>query len=101
MEPVHARALWFFGQSDKFGAPLGQGIEGVLIKAFPRMEPIAHQVVAMLQRHGLLSEPFFNNGVTFVTPLGRELLSMLQEEGVALDARVKIDESGAETDAGG
>jgi hypothetical protein len=81
LEPIHARALWLLGQRDKLNPGQPDGIEGLLSKVFPNMAPVASQVVAVLTRHGLVSEPFYANGVIGLSPLGREILQLLVEAG--------------------
>ncbi len=39
------------------------GLDGMLAEAFPAMAEVASQVAAVLTRHGLVTEPFYANGV--------------------------------------
>lgn len=79
--PIHARGLWVFGQFPKTNPGAFGDIPGLLTRFVPAMEPVADQVAGVLRRHGLISEPFWANGIIGITPLGRRLLQLLVEEG--------------------
>jgi len=41
---------------------------------------VANQVGAFLFRNGLVTDPFYVNGILSVTPLGRQVLALVTEE---------------------
>lgn len=80
IEPIHARALWLFGRRRLLN-PGKSGLDGTVADAFPSMAPVASQIAAVLTRHGLVTEPFYANGVVGLTDFGREILQMLIDAG--------------------
>jgi len=80
IEPIHARALWLLS-IQRLVNPGKPGLEGMLANAFPTMAPVASQVAAVLARHGLVTEPFYNNGVIGLSTFGQEILQMLIDAG--------------------
>lgn len=80
IEPIHARALWLLGKR-RLVNPGKAGLDGMLADAFPSMAPVASQVAAVMSRHGLVTEPFYANGVVGLSSFGREILQMLINAG--------------------
>lgn len=80
IEPIHARALWLLGRR-RLVNPGNPGLDGMLAEAFPAMAQVASQVAAVLMRHGLVTEPFYANGVIGLSRFGQEILQMLIDAG--------------------
>lgn len=80
IEPIHARALWLLGRR-RLVNPGKPGLDGMVADAFPSMAPVASQVASVLTRHGLVTEPFYANGVVGLSSFGREILQMLIDAG--------------------
>jgi hypothetical protein len=95
MDPPHIRALALIAERGRFnpgtvsGTTLGQWLQDV----FPGLGGVSDQVAAFLVGNGLVTDPFYVNGVLSVTDLGRMVLDLVREAG-ANDSPTK-NEGGA------
>lgn len=82
LDPPHVRALALIAGVGRFSpGPVGStDVLGDWLKTnFPGLGPVAHQVAAFLLRNGLVTDPFYVNGVLSVTDLGRLVLQLISE----------------------
>jgi hypothetical protein len=82
MDPPHIRALALIVERGRFnpgnvsgaGVTLGQWLQD----AFPGLGGVSNQVAAFLVGNGLVTDPFYVNGVLSVTELGRMVLDLVR-----------------------
>ena len=80
LDPPHVRALALIANVGRFSpGPVGSTdvLGGWLKENFPGLGPVAHQVAAFLLRNGLVTDPFYVNGVLSITELGTLVLQLI------------------------
>jgi hypothetical protein len=93
MDPPHVRALALIAERGGFNPGLATGGSDSfgrwLEEAFPGLGEVSNQVGAFLVGNGLVTNPFYANGVLSVTTLGRMVLELITASGApAGDAAV-------------
>jgi hypothetical protein len=85
MDPPHIRALALIAEQGAFNpGQVSGGTDSLglwLQNAFPGLGSVASQVSAFLVGNGLVTDPFYVNGVLAITDLGRLVLHMVQDAG--------------------
>lgn len=77
MQPAHARALDALCEHCPTNPTHAGGLDGLIAVLVPGTDESASQIAAVLQAHGLVSEPFYSNGIIEVTPLGLRIRRLL------------------------
>jgi len=82
MDPPHIRALALIAELGRFNPSAGIGATdalGVCLQqVFPGLGSVASQVGAFLVGNGLVTNPFYVNGILAVTDLGRTVLELVR-----------------------
>lgn len=81
-DPPHIRALALIAQVGRFNPSTGIGATDALgvwlQEVFPGLGSVASQVGSFLVGNGLVTNPFYVNGVLAVTDLGRTVLELVR-----------------------
>ena len=89
MDPPHIRALALIAERGGFNPGLATGgtdsLGRWLQEAFPGLGEVSNEVGAFLVGHGLITNPFYANGVLSTTALGRMVLSLVTASGAQAD----------------
>ncbi len=96
LDPPHVRALALIAEVGRFSpGPIGStDVLGDWLKAnFPGIGPVAHQVAAFLLRNGLVTDPFYVNGVLSITDLGTLVLQLIGDATAGDDSGTSGPES--------
>lgn len=82
LDPPHALALAAIAEAGRFNPGPAAGRDALsewLTRRFPQMGPVAHHVGAFLIRSGLVTDPFYVNGVLSITALGQLVLDLISD----------------------
>ena len=84
LDPPHVRALATIAEAGPFNPgqhPDSDALSDWLRSVFPSIGPVGNQVGAVLIRNGLVTDPFYVNGVLRITELGLLVLGLITQEG--------------------
>jgi hypothetical protein len=83
MDPPHIRALALIEERGSFnpqqGGTRSDALAQWLLGEFPGLGAVSNQVSAFLIGNGLVTDPFYVNGVLFTTDLGRTVLALVRD----------------------
>jgi hypothetical protein len=83
MDPPHIRALALIEERGSFNPQqVGSGSDALaqwLLNKFPGLGAVSNQVSAFLVSNGLVTDPFYVNGVLSITDLGRAMLELVRD----------------------
>jgi hypothetical protein len=83
MDPPHIRALALMEERGSFNPHQGgfgnDALAQWLLMEFPGLGAVSNQVSAFLIGNGLVTDPFYVNGVLSITDLGRTMLALVRD----------------------